>query len=221
MHDDYAIEPIRGLPAHLPKGESLLWQGAPNWRLVALRVFHVRKIAIYFALLILWHLGRSSLVGGVPLRETVPYVTVLAALGIIAIGLFVIIAWGVERTTVYSITSRRVVMRIGIALPVTFNIPFTRMEGAAVQKAGTSGDIALQLLKGEKIAYSVLWPHARPWRFSQPQPAFRALADCETPAKILMDAFAAQHAIERIGSTSASPARPAAPGFVPAHGMGA
>jgi hypothetical protein len=222
MHDDFAIEPIPGLPAHLPKGEALLWQGSPDWRVVALRVFHVRKIAFYFSLLILWQLGRGFL-GEIPLREAIPYVTVVAALGIIAIALFVGIAWGIERTTIYSITSKRVVMRIGVALPVTFNIPFSRMEGAAVQKSGKAGDIALQLLKGEKIAYTVLWPHARPWHFSQPQPAFRGLADCDVPAKFLMEAFAAQHAIDRNTQTAqAAPTRQKPIGsFAPAHGLGA
>ena len=57
-HDDFAFEPIRGLPDHLPKGERLLWQGAPDWRLLAIQAFHVRKVAIYFALIAAWHEGR-------------------------------------------------------------------------------------------------------------------------------------------------------------------
>jgi hypothetical protein len=30
--DDFAGEPIPGLPADLPEGEKLLWQGSPGWR---------------------------------------------------------------------------------------------------------------------------------------------------------------------------------------------
>ena len=30
-HDDFAFEPRRGLPAVLPDGERLLWQGSPRW----------------------------------------------------------------------------------------------------------------------------------------------------------------------------------------------
>ena len=28
--DDFAVEPIEGLPELLPKGEVILWQGRPN-----------------------------------------------------------------------------------------------------------------------------------------------------------------------------------------------
>ena len=29
-HDDFDFEPVRGLPQVLPKGERMLWQGAPR-----------------------------------------------------------------------------------------------------------------------------------------------------------------------------------------------
>ena len=45
---EYATEPVKGLPELLPTGERMLWQGQPSWRALAIRVFHVRKIAIYF-----------------------------------------------------------------------------------------------------------------------------------------------------------------------------
>ena len=45
-HDDYAGEPIPGLPADLPEGERLLWQGSPAWMSLAVRAFHIRKVAI-------------------------------------------------------------------------------------------------------------------------------------------------------------------------------
>ena len=38
-HDDFAFEPVRGLPAELPRGERLIWQGAPDWRLLAIQAF--------------------------------------------------------------------------------------------------------------------------------------------------------------------------------------
>ena len=31
-HDDFDFEPVRGLPQLLPKGERMLWQGAPRWQ---------------------------------------------------------------------------------------------------------------------------------------------------------------------------------------------
>jgi hypothetical protein len=29
-HDDFAFEPVKGLPELPPEGEHLLWQGRPN-----------------------------------------------------------------------------------------------------------------------------------------------------------------------------------------------
>ena len=52
-HDDFEFEPVRGLPAMLPPGERLLWQGNPAWRSLAIRAYHVRKVALYFAVLVL------------------------------------------------------------------------------------------------------------------------------------------------------------------------
>ena len=52
MSDDIHVEPLRGLPEPLPAGERILWQGAPDWRALAVDVFHVRAVWIYGALLI-------------------------------------------------------------------------------------------------------------------------------------------------------------------------
>ncbi|MEM1103487.1 MAG: hypothetical protein AAGH48_05230, partial [Pseudomonadota bacterium] len=53
-HDDFAAEPIRGLPEALPEGERILWQGEPTWRQLAVNVFHIRALAIYFGVLMIW-----------------------------------------------------------------------------------------------------------------------------------------------------------------------
>ena len=55
-------------------------------------------------------------------------------------------AWGSARTTVYTITNRRVVMRVGIALPVTLNLPFAGSPRPACGcTADGTGDIPLAL----------------------------------------------------------------------------
>ena len=58
----------RGLPERLPEGERLLWQGAPDWRRLALHVFHVRGLALYFAGIIAYCLV-SAIVDGTPLQD--------------------------------------------------------------------------------------------------------------------------------------------------------
>ena len=51
---------LTGWEGILEPGERILWQGVPDWRLLAIQVFHVRAIAIYFAVLLGWRFERSS-----------------------------------------------------------------------------------------------------------------------------------------------------------------
>lgn len=192
-HDDFATEPVPGLPARLPEGETLLWQGAPDWKLLAWRGFHLRYVAAYFGVLIGWT-GFSTLwVGGgwpMALRSVVP-VTVA---GLVALALLALVAWLIGRSTVYSITSKRVVMRFGVALPMTFNLPFACIEAAAVRRAPDgSGDISLSMAEDGGLNALVLWPHARPWQWRKPQPSLRALRRLDEVAGLLAQALKAAH----------------------------
>jgi len=45
---EYEIEPIPGLPGNLPPGESIVWQGSPDWQTLARAVFHTRLVAVWF-----------------------------------------------------------------------------------------------------------------------------------------------------------------------------
>jgi hypothetical protein len=187
----FDVPPLRGLPGALPSGERLLWQGAPQLRAMALRVFHVRKVAIYFALLVFYRVI-AALHDGTPLRELARPTLVLAALAGVACAILFGIAWLVCRTTVYSITSRRVILHIGVALPITFNLPFAVLGAAAVKlhRDGT-GTIPLELTEGNRLSYVVLWPHARPWRNAKAEPSLRLIPDAARVARLLADAVAA------------------------------
>jgi hypothetical protein len=55
-----AGERIAGVDAPLPPGERVRWEGAPEWRSLAVHVFHVRKLAIYFALLLAWRAALAT-----------------------------------------------------------------------------------------------------------------------------------------------------------------
>jgi len=196
---EHEIEPQHGLPEALPAGERLLWQGSPQRRRIALDVFHLRAVAIYFALL----LGlRFALVqhdtGSV--AQAAASTIWAAAFFALGLGLLWLLADLTARTTVYTITNRRVVMRIGIVLSLAFNLPFARIASAQVRKrAHGSGDLVLELLPEDKIAYVHLWPHARPWQLSHPQPMLRAIAQVETAAALLTEAWlAAQAPAERV-----------------------
>jgi hypothetical protein len=206
-HDDFAVEPIPGLPAHLPRGESMIAQARPDWRVLAVRAFHVRKIALWFALLALWRVAATLNDGGA-LRDIVPTLLLLGGLAAMAIGFFVLYAWAVARSTIYTITTKRLVFRIGVALPVTINLPYSAIANAALkaEKDG-SGDIAIELKRGQRVSYMIFWPHARPWRMLWPQPLLRGLADARGVAAVLASAIA--NAVEGVSPGPAIGVEPA------------
>jgi hypothetical protein len=190
---EHDSEPVPGLPENLPEGEAILWQGSPRWRPFALRAFHLRGLAVYFALLAAWHVAdgwtadpQDAALGG--LR--------LVALGAVAIVLLLGLGKLAARTTLYTITGRRIVMRVGVALPMTVNIPFAAIRAADLrQDRDGSGDIQLRLLPGHRVSYFALWPHLRMLRVSNPEPVLRSLPDAEAAARALAQALAASAAM--------------------------
>lgn len=192
---EHGLEPVPGLPGRLPEGETLLWQGRPAWRLLARRALHLRGIAAYFFLLAVWR-GATIAVEGGSASDMFAGAAQLIALGAVPIGFLAFYAWIAARVTVYSITTRRVVMRVGVALPVTINLPFALIEAASLaRQPDGSGDIALRMAPGQRVSWIMLWPHLRPWRFARPEPMLRALADAEAVAQILGRALAAASAL--------------------------
>jgi hypothetical protein len=178
----YEHEPVRGLPGHLPPGEQMLWQGSPDWKRLALTAFHVRGVAFYFALLVGWALLSGSSIAGV---------LATAVAGIAAIGLLCLLAWLSARSAVYTLTNHRIVMRIGVALPTCFNIPLKLVGNAAVKRhADGTADLPLQLTGRDRLGWMVLWPHARPWHLSAPEPMLRAVPEGERVAAMLARALA-------------------------------
>lgn len=194
---EHDFEPVRGLPADLPKGERLLWQGAPDWLALGQRAFHMRSVAAYFAVLILWRaLATGSLQAGLQLLP----------LALIALALLGGLALMTARTTVYTITNKRLVMRFGVALPKAINIPFTIVASADHRGYGDrSGDISLTLTAPNTINYFLLWPHARPFKLAKPQPTLRAVADGATVAAILGKALAGEPAPAAAATSATAP----------------
>jgi hypothetical protein len=198
---EHEAEPIRGLPERLPKGETILWQGAPGWWSLALRALHVRLVLFYFAGLFVWSVG-MGVWDGAALGESILVALRLLPVALVAVGFLSFYAWLVQRTTVYTITNKRVVMRFGTALPMALNLPFAKIESAALKLHGDgTGDIPLTLMPSEKASYYLLWPHARPWRVSKAEPMLRAVPDAAHASRVLAQALAnatggQAHAIE-------------------------
>lgn len=209
MSSEHDFEPVRGLPGDLPKNERLLWQGSPDWWALTQRAFHARSVAAYFTVLIVWR-GVSEALGGASTAEAARTALQLMPFALIALGLLAGLAALTARSTVYTITSRRVVMRFGIALPKAINIPFTIIENAAARTySDKSGDLAITLTAQNKIPYFLLWPHARPLKLARPQPTLRAVADGAKAAAILANALKAAHGQETAASSVIETANPA------------
>jgi hypothetical protein len=131
----------------------------------------------------------------------------LAIAGLASVGL---LAWLTARTTVYTLTDKRVVMRVGIVLTVTFNLPLRQIEAAALRAGeGGFGDITLALAGRDRIAWLQLWPSVRPWRFTRPEPMLRAIPNARVVAEQLMTAWSAATGVAPAAATTpaASPAR--------------
>jgi hypothetical protein len=181
---------IKGIREPLPEGERVLWQGAPDALEIAVRVLHVRKVAVYFAVILAMRIGWLMSAGD-DLAAAVLASSTLIVLAALACCLIVFYAYATARTSIYAITNRRIFMRIGVALPIFLNLPFDGIDAAALLvRRGPAGDIALQLTPGTRLAYLHLWPHVRPWHLTQPQPMLRCLDDVASVASVLAPALA-------------------------------
>jgi hypothetical protein len=188
-HHEHEFEAAPGLPEALPQGEHILWQGAPSAKSLALHVFHVRMLSVYFAAMLL---VQGLYLAGEP--EGLTWRPMLLSLGaaVLALSLLGSVAWFAARNTLYTITNRRVVMRIGIVLTLTLNLPFKALSAAAVRNyTDGSGDIVVDLAGTDRIGWAHLWPHARPWALRKPQPSLRCLPDVQHAANALKSAWTA------------------------------
>jgi hypothetical protein len=190
-HDDFAFDPLPGLPERPPQGEVILWQGRPDASALARDAYRIRWIAGYFALLVLWRFADGWADGGLALAlaRGIPYLI----LGCLGLGIVYALAWAQARSTTYTLTTARVVLRIGAALPVTFNLPFAQIGSAALdlRRDGT-GTIALETLGETRISVLVVWPHLRPGFWKKTQPALRSIPDAARVARMVAEAAEAR-----------------------------
>ena len=193
-HHQFESTQFKELPAPLPVGERVIWQGKPSLKGLALRSFHIREVAIYFGVLLAWRLW-SNWLHGVQAGDVVISALWLIAPAISAIAVLAGLAWLFRRAACYTITSKRVLFQFGVALPITMNIPLNKITNAAlkIHHVG-SGDIPLGVSDGKRVSYLLLWPHIRPWRLRAPEPMMCALPDPAVVAARLSEALGGQPA---------------------------
>lgn len=218
---EHELEPQYGLPERLPANEKILWQGSPDARVLARSAFHIRKLALYFVALVAIN-AASVVADGAAAMDVLLALVWPAGLSALALLGVWTLAWLTARTAVYTVTDRRVVMRIGIVLTLTFNLPLRTLESAAMRQGpGGHGDIVLALKGPDHIAWLHLWPHARPWHLARTQPMLRALPQVADVAALLQSAWAAQTggAVETLATpASAPPAEASQQGLQPSMG---
>jgi hypothetical protein len=193
---------VDDLLARLPKGETVLWQGRPDRAALARRVFRIRAVAVYFCLLAVWRFA-ASLHDGASLADAAGHGLWILPLAAVCIGILSAMASGYAKTTRYVLSDKRLVMRTGIAMPITVNLPLAHVVGASVARhSDGTADIPIEIDPGQRIAWLVLWPSSRPWRFTRPVPMLRGIRDADPLVGALAGALEGQH-----GRGSASVAR--------------
>lgn len=206
-HDD---DRSPGLPGTMPANERVLWRGKPQPGRLAISAFHVRKLAVYFGLLLVAYL-LVELRGGAKLSASLAGVVGYGLLAAAVLGLIVLYARLAARATLYTVSSNRIVVRCGVALPVSINLPFKAIAAADLRayEDGT-GDIALSCCPGHRASYLLLWPYVRMRRLLRVQPLLRAVPEAAEVARVLGAALRAHsEAGVEVGPERA--ARPAAP----------
>ena len=186
-HDDFKFEPIRGLPEELPSDEQILWQGSPNALRLARDAWALNWVIGYFTLLTIWRVGVSS--ADVPFTTALLHGVPFVLAGVVVALLLYVIAAIQARSTVYTLTNKRVCMRIGAALTMTLNLPYVCIANAqATVRTDGTGTIMLELTGETRLSYLMTWPHVRPWHMRRTQPALRAIPEAAMVAAIFAEA---------------------------------
>ena len=175
---------IKGLPESPPDGEEVVWQGEPKWGALSTRLFRVRLVLVYFALLAGFTAFISEAAGPEILATFVWQLSLAGLAVLILIGL----AWLYATTTVYTVTDKRLVLEFGVAFTMSLNIPWDLVESAATKNFNDgTADLVITLQQGNAISYVTLWPFARPWHFLKVQPMLRGVEDHADLAKAIAD----------------------------------
>lgn len=168
--------------------ERIMWKGRPDLSTYARTAFHTRKIALYFAALIVLALAFGNVNGAIA----------CAVLGIVGLAIMQAIAWYSAKTTLYILTDERLIMRVGMAVETRINVPLKQVKAAHLKMRDKNrGDIALELSGERLLGYWLLWPHARPWKYNMPQPMLRAIPDAAAVATMMAEARERFGSIER------------------------
>lgn len=181
--------PLDGPVTDLGQGERTVWRGKPSWRSLALHLTPIRTVAAYFVILMVWRVV-AGVYDGIPAADLAVSTAWLLVPAVLSIGILLAFAALTARTSSYTITTKRILFRCGIAFPMRVTVPLSIIESAGLTtyRDGT-GDLSVKVEPGHRISYLLFWPHARPWRIGAVEPTLRGLADAESAAGALASAL--------------------------------
>ena len=213
-NDDFAFEPVPGLPSDLPDDEKILWSGSPDPWTLGHRAFHTRWIAAFFAVLAISSIFSGFNHGADAGRVAITVVTLLS-LGGLVVGFLMVMGWLVAINTIYTLTNKRLIIRHGVTMPMAVNVPFTKIARADAKIHGSgAGDISVSLLDGNRLSIFAIWPHNRPWSWQGAAPAMRLVPNGAKVAKTLSDALLAHAKAEEAAAANETVFEPARPKVV-------
>ncbi len=192
----------------LAPGEAVVWQGRPAMRGVIRDVFHARAVFGYFAVLFAFD-AYQAWAKGLPASKAAHDSVPLLMASLLVLAVVGALAVAVARTTDYTFTDRRVILRYGVAMPAVLSLPFSKITTcAAALRPDHTGDIALVLKAGNRMPFLKLWPLARPWHLSAPQPMLRAVPQAAVVAALLVRALRTAEQMRQVERDTADAVQP-------------
>ena len=184
------------LSENLPNGEQLVWQGQPERRALATRAMYLKYIAFYLVALIAARTGYLILDG-----ESVATWSGMLVWQVLASAFVMLLIVGLaavySRTTRYSLTNERLIIKSGAAITIHINLPLQQIIGADLREySDGTGDITLQVSQADKLYWLLMWPNVRSWWIRPLRPVLRGLRDAEAVAHLLVKEVGEQGNIE-------------------------
>jgi hypothetical protein len=168
---------IDGVAEPLPEGERILWSAKPDQWIFTRRLMRLDWVFAWFAAL---SAGRAYFAwsAGGGMGEMLIAASGQLPLALFGLGLLSALGIAMARSTSYVVSSHRVVLQVGVALPITFNVPLRFIDSVAIRtRKGKAGDVILTLCQGANVKALALWPHSQGWRHDSVQPLMRDISE--------------------------------------------
>ena len=185
------------LSENLPNGEQLIWQGRPERHALATRAMYLKYIAFYLVVLIAARTG-YLIMNGEPVATWSGMLVWQVLASAFVMLLIVGLATVYSRTTRYSLTNERLIIKTGAAITIHINLPLQQITAADLREySDGTGDITLQVSRAEKLYWLLLWPNVRSWWIRPLRPVLRGLKDAQAVAHLLVEEVGKHADIER------------------------